>query len=107
MVELWAHPSSLSSSCPIKQTFGAGMLFNVVISLPATVFFLGTDLGTAELPADAPGDVALFCVAALSPPALFVAPIAMRWSARAPSALLRRLFAHGLAAIAVQLLLCT
>jgi hypothetical protein len=30
----------------------------------------------AGLPADSPGDVALFCVAALSRPALFVAPVA-------------------------------
>jgi uncharacterized membrane protein YfcA len=55
-------------------------------------------------PADALGDVALFCVAALHLPALFVAPIAMRWPARVPSALLYQLFALCLAAIAVRLL---
>ena len=92
-------------SYPIKHASGAGVLFNVVISLPATVFFPGTDLGMPGRPADALGDVALFCVAALSLPALFVAPVAMRWSARAPSALLCRLFALCLAAIAVRLLL--
>jgi uncharacterized protein len=44
-------------------------------------------------------------VFALSLPALFVAPIAARWSARAPVMLLRRLFALCLAAVAARLLL--
>ncbi|OFW97871.1 MAG: hypothetical protein A3D94_09125 [Alphaproteobacteria bacterium RIFCSPHIGHO2_12_FULL_66_14] len=92
-------------SYPLKQAIGAGALFNMVISLPATVFFLGADLGTPGRPADAIGDVALFCVAALSLPALFVAPVATRWSTRAPGPLLRRLFALCLAAIAVRLML--
>ncbi len=92
-------------SYPLKQAIGAGALFNVVISLPATVFFLSADLGTPGRPADALGDVALFCVAALSLPALFVAPVATRWATRAPGPLLRRLFALCLAAIAVRLLL--
>ena len=43
--------------------------------------------------------------AALSLPALFVAPVAARWSARAPLVLLRRLFALCLVAIAFRLLL--
>jgi uncharacterized membrane protein YfcA len=51
------------------------------------------------------GHVAVFCVAAMSLPALFVAPIAARWSARAPVVLMRRLFALCLGAIAVRLLL--
>src|SRR5258708_36381238 len=51
------------------------------------------------------GDVALFCVAALSIPALFVAPVGARWATRAPAALLRRLLAFCLAAIAPGLLL--
>jgi hypothetical protein len=38
------------------------------------------------------GDVTLSCLAALSLPALFVAPAAARWSAHAPVLLLRRLF---------------
>jgi uncharacterized protein len=92
-------------SYPIKQAIGAGALFNIVIALPATIFFLVTDLGVTGRPADAIGDVALFCVAALSVPALLVAPVATRWSTRAPVALLRRMFALCLAAIAVRLLL--
>lgn len=92
-------------SFPIKRAIGAGALFNLVISVPATLFFLTADLGTPGRTVDALGDVALFCVAALSLPALFVAPIAARWSARAPVAVLRRLFALCLAAIALRLLL--
>jgi uncharacterized membrane protein YfcA len=92
-------------SFPIKQAIGAGALFNLVIALPAAVFFLTRDLGTPGRPVDALGDVALFCVAALSLPALFVAPLAARWSAHAPVAVLRRLFALCLAVIAVRLLL--
>jgi hypothetical protein len=48
----------------------------MVISVPATLFLLTGDLGTPGRPVDALGDVALFCVAALSLPALFVAPVA-------------------------------
>jgi|HubBroStandDraft_4_1064222.scaffolds.fasta_scaffold31702_3 uncharacterized membrane protein YfcA len=59
---------------------------------------------TAGRTVDALGDVALFCGAALWLLALFVAPIAARWSARAVS-VLRRLFALCLAAIALRLLL--
>ena len=90
---------------PIKRAIGAGALFNLVISIPATLFFLTADLGTPGRTVDALGDVALFCVAALSLPALFVAPIAARWSARAPVSVLRRLFALCLAVSAVRLLL--
>ncbi len=46
----------------------------------------------------------MFCVAALSVPALFVAPVAAHWSAHAPLVLLRRLFVLCLIAIAVRLL---
>jgi uncharacterized protein len=92
-------------SFPIKRAIGAGAVFNLAISLPATAFFLTTDLGTPGRTIDALGDVALFCVAALSLPALFVAPVAARWSARAPVPVLRRLFALCLAAIALRLLL--
>jgi uncharacterized protein len=94
-------------SFPIKRAIGAGTLFNLVISVPATLFFLTADLGTPSRTVDALGDVALFCVAALSLPALFVAPVAARWSARAPGSVLRRLFALCLAVIAVRLLLRT
>ena len=92
-------------SFSIKRAIGAGALFNLVIAAPATLAFLVMDLDTPGRPADALGDVALFCVATLSLPALFVAPIAARWSARAPVALLRRLFAVCLAVIAARLLL--
>lgn len=92
-------------SFPIQRAIGAGALFNLVIALPATVFFLANDLGAPGRPVDALGDVALFCVAALSLPALFVAPVAARWSTRAPVSVLRRLFALCLAAIALRLLL--
>ena len=97
-------------SFPLKRAIGAGALFNLVISLPATAFFLAHDRSPHDLvgpgrPFDALGDVSLFCVAALSLPALFVAPVAARWSARAPVSLLRRLFALCLAAIALRLLL--
>lgn len=93
-------------SYPLEQAIGAGALFNVVISLPAAVLFLGAYLGTPRRPADSVGAVALFCVAALSLPALFVALVATRWSATAPATLLHRLFALCLALIAVRLLLC-
>jgi uncharacterized membrane protein YfcA len=90
---------------PIRRAIGAGALFNLVIAAPATMFFLAHDVGTAGRTTDAVGDVALSCLAALSMPALFVAPISARWSARAPVALLRRLFALCLAAVALRLLL--
>ncbi len=92
-------------SFPIRRAIGAGALFNLVIALPATIAFLAQGWGVAGKPADAVGEVAVFCVAALSLPALFVAPAAARWSARAPVALLRRLFALCLVAIAARLLL--
>jgi uncharacterized membrane protein YfcA len=94
-------------SFPIKRAIGAGALFNLAISVPATLFFLTADLGTPGRTVDALGDVALFCVAALSLPALFVAPVAARWSVRAPVSVLRRLFALCLVAIALRLLLRT
>src|SRR5712671_6377602 len=72
-------------SFPIQRAIGAGALFNLVISLPATLAFLAMDWQTPGRPADSVGDVAIFCVAALSLPALFVAPVAARWSARAPA----------------------
>jgi uncharacterized protein len=92
-------------SFPIRRGIGAGALFNLVIALPATITFFAQGWGIAGKPADAIGEIAWFCVAALSLPALFVAPVAARWSARAPLALLRRLFALCLIAIAFRLLL--
>ncbi len=92
-------------SFSIKRAIGAGALFNLIIAVPATLVFLQMDRDVPGRPADALGDVAVFCVATLSLPALFVAPIAARWSARAPVSLLRRLFALCLAVIAVRLLL--
>lgn len=92
-------------SCPIRQAIGAGALFNLIIALPATITFLAQGWDVAGKPADAVGDIALFCVATLSLPALFVAPVAARWSANAPLVLLRRLFALCLVAIVVRLLI--
>ena len=92
-------------SFPIRRAIGAGALFNLVISAPATVAFLAMDWQRPGRPADSIGDVALFCVAALSLPALFVAPMAARWSSRAPVVLLRRSFALCLCAIAVRIVL--
>jgi len=97
-------PDVVQVGLSLLPTFvGAGALFNLAISLPATALFVN-DLGTPGRTVDALSGVALFCVAALSLPALFVAPLAARWSARAPVALLRRLFALCLAVIAVRLL---
>jgi uncharacterized membrane protein YfcA len=92
-------------SFPIRRAIGAGALFNLIIALPATATFLTQGWDVPGRPADATGDIAWFCVAALSLPALFVAPVAARWSARAPLAILRRLFAFCLLAIALRLLL--
>ncbi|WP_421999117.1 sulfite exporter TauE/SafE family protein [Reyranella sp.] len=92
-------------SFPLKRAIGAGALFNLVIAVPATVFFLIHDIGRPGRTSDAIGDVALICVAALSLPALFVAPIAVRWAMRAPVLMLRRLFAFCLVVVAVRLLL--
>lgn len=89
----------------LASAAGAGALFNLVISVTVTLFFLSADLGTPVQTVDALGDVALFCGAAVSLPALFVAPVAARWSARAAVSVLRRLFALCLAAIALRLLL--
>ena len=95
-------------SFPIKRAIGAGALFNLVISVSATQFFLTADLGTPDRTVDALGDVALFCVAALSLPALFVAPVAARLGpVHAPVSVLRRLFALCLLVIALRLLLRT
>jgi uncharacterized membrane protein YfcA len=92
-------------SFPIRRAVGAGALFNLIISLPATLAFLAMDWQTPGRPPDAVGDVAAFCVAALSLPALFVAPMAARWSSRVPVVLLRQAFALCLCAIAVRILL--
>ena len=92
-------------SFPIRRAIGAGALFNLIISVPATMAFLAMDWQTPGRPPDSVGDVAMFCVAALSLPALFVAPVAARWSRRAPVVLLRRSFALCLCAIAVRIVL--
>lgn len=92
-------------SFPLHRAIGAGALFNLVVAVPATLTFLFSGWSVAGRAPDAVGDVAMFCVAALSLPALFVAPFAARWSARAPLPLLRRLFALVLGLIALRLLL--
>lgn len=90
---------------PLRRAIGAGALFNLVIALPATLIFLVLGRAAAGRPADAVGCVAVFCVAALSLPALFVAPLAAHWSKHAPLALLRHLLALCLGLIALRMLL--
>jgi uncharacterized membrane protein YfcA len=92
-------------SFPIQRAIGAGAVFNLAIAAPATAYFLAVDHGAAGRTVDAIGDVALCCVAALSLPALFVAPVAARLSTRAPVSVLRRLFALCLAAVAARMLM--
>ena len=92
LVELWGWPAVYWVRVPIAL---------VTLALSGLLPSPKPD----SRPFDALGDIALFCVATLSLPALFVAPMAARWSARAPVALLRRLFAFCLAVIAVRLLL--
>jgi len=76
-------------SFSIRQAIGVGVMFTLIIALPATITFLAWGWGVAGKPADPVGDVAWFCMVTLSLPALFVAPAAARWSARAPLVLLR------------------
>lgn len=92
-------------SFPVRRAIGAGALFNLVIALPATCFFLVHDQGVDGRPADAIGNVSVACLLALSVPALFLAPVAAGWSARVPAVLLRRLFALCLVVVAARLLL--
>ena len=92
-------------SFPLHRAIGAGALFNLVIAVPATAAFLAAGWDVPGRPADAVGNVALFCVAAVSLPALFVAPLAARWSKQAPLLLLRRLFALCLGIISVRLVM--
>jgi uncharacterized membrane protein YfcA len=98
-------PTLALFSFPVQQAIGAGALFNVIIAAPATVAFLSRGWHAPGRPADAAGDVALFCVAALSFPALFVAPVAARWSTRVPVVLLRQAFAVCLCGIAIRMLM--
>jgi uncharacterized membrane protein YfcA len=92
-------------SYPIQRAIGAGALFNIVVAMPATVAFLLMGGHTADRPADAVGSVSLVCTAALSLPALFVAPVAARWSTRVPVMLLRTGFALCLCGVAVRILM--
>ena len=92
-------------SFPVRRAIGAGALFNLVIALPATCFFLVHDQGLEGRTPDAVGDVSVTCLLALSLPALMIAPLAAGWSARVPAVLLRRLFALCLAVVAARLLL--
>jgi uncharacterized membrane protein YfcA len=98
-------PTLALFSFPVQQAIGAGALFNVIVAVPATIAFLAMGWHATGRPADAVGDVALFCVAALSFPALFVAPIAARWSTRVPVVLLRQAFAVCLCGIAIRMLM--
>ena len=84
----------------LLATDGAGPLFNLVVAPLSAAAFLAMGWNDSGRTADVLGNVALFCVAALSLPALFVAPIAARWSSRVHVMLLRRVFAVCLALIA-------
>ena len=59
-------------SFPLHRAIGAGALFNLVVAIPATLAFLFSGWAVGGRPPDAVGDVALFCVAMLSLPALIV-----------------------------------
>ncbi|WP_439596146.1 sulfite exporter TauE/SafE family protein [Falsiroseomonas sp.] len=87
---------------PLARAAGAGAVFNLAVAAPATLAFALA--APARLP-DAVGEVALGAAALLALPAMLVAPLAARLSGRLREALLRRLFAAGLALIALHVLL--
>ena len=94
----------LGASACGRGDFGLLVSLLGVGTLGTTAAFLAMGWNDSGKPANALGDVGLFCVAALSLPALFVAPIVACWPARVPVVLLRRLFASCLALIAARLL---
>nr|WP_245185438.1 TSUP family transporter [Falsiroseomonas frigidaquae] len=87
---------------PLLRAAGAGAVFNLAVAAPAALVFALAP--TAGLP-DAVGQVALGAVLLLALPAMVTAPVAARFSSRLRESLLRRLFAAGLALIALQVLL--
>jgi uncharacterized membrane protein YfcA len=97
-------PTVLGASARNRGDLGLLVRLLGVGTLGRTAAFLAVGWNYFGKPANALGDVALFCVAALSLPALFVAPFVACWSARVPVVLLRRLFASCLALIAARLL---
>jgi hypothetical protein len=94
----------LGASACGRGDFGLLVRLPGVGTLGTTAAFLAIGWNDSGKPANALGEDALFCVAALSLPALFVAPFVACWSARVPVVLLRRLFAWYLALIAARLL---
>jgi len=89
---------------PLNRAVGAGAVFNLAVALPATLGFMVLGYGQPGLPPDAVGHVSLRAAALLGLPAIIVAPLAARLSARLPVALLRRLFAVCLFLIAARIL---
>ncbi|MBU8539240.1 TSUP family transporter [Falsiroseomonas tokyonensis] len=87
---------------PLLRAAGAGAVFNLVVAVPAALAFALAP--RAPMP-DALGQVALGAVLLLALPAMLAAPVAARFSSRLRESLLRRLFAAGLALIALQVLL--
>jgi uncharacterized membrane protein YfcA len=90
---------------PLPRVVGAGGVFNIAVALPSALAFVALGWGAAAVPGPALGFVALWPLLLLTVPALAVAPWAARLSARLPVALLRRLFALVLLAIAARLVL--
>jgi len=88
---------------PLGRAVGAGAVFNLVVALPAVVVFALRGLGVPGRPPDAFGHVSLLALALLAGPAMLVAPFAARLAARLPVAVMRRIFAACLLAIAARL----
>lgn len=91
-------------SVPLPAAVGAGAVFNLLVSAPATLAFVLGGLDAAGRPGPSLGHVALLPLALLAVPAVLVAPLAARLSARLPVAMLRRLFGLVLLAIAARLM---
>ncbi|MGX9961960.1 TSUP family transporter [Roseomonas sp. F4] len=86
----------------LRRAAGAGAVFNLAVSAPATLVFA---LAPRAATPDAVGQVALGAAALLSVPAMLAAPIAARCAGKLPEVVLRRLFALSLSAIALRVLL--
>jgi uncharacterized membrane protein YfcA len=99
-----SSPALMMVSFPLLRAIGAGAVFNLAVALPATAGFVVLGIDKPGLASDTFGYVSLIGMALLSVPAMVVAPSAARLAARLPVALLRRLFALCLFAIAARLL---
>jgi uncharacterized membrane protein YfcA len=89
----------------LARAVGAGAMFNLVVAVPAALVFMLRGMDVPGRPPDAVGHVSLLALALLAAPAMLVAPFAARLAGRLPLALLRRLFAACLLAIAARLVL--